>query len=126
MAFDDGTPKFWLKEGETKQVELNIANWYLLNLKQGYYIVNYDEKNWKILSEVIMQLPAVIRAQLVGNAMTLAKAGIIDYSIPLNMIRIIGTRDKEIIFVPLLSVFEETDFLFDILHNTPAFGIYEV
>ncbi|KRT81968.1 Peptidase [Oryctes borbonicus] len=123
--FEDGKPKFWLKDEGEVNISLNLTQWYLVNLKQNYYIVNYDEKNWKVLSEIIMQLPPVIRAQLVSDSMSLARAGILDYSIPLNMLRIIGTRDKEIIFVPLEVIFTETDFLYNILYNTPAFGVYE-
>ncbi|KAI4459601.1 protease m1 zinc metalloprotease [Holotrichia oblita] len=122
---EDGKPKFWLDDYKEESVNLTHMQWYLVNLKQNYYIVNYDEKNWKVLSDMIMHLPPVIRAQLVGDSMSLARAGIIDYSIPLNMIKIIGTRDREIIFVPLELIFSETDYLYNILYNTPAFGVYE-
>lgn len=109
-----------------ESVNLTHIQWYLVNLKQNYYIVNYDEKNWKALSDMIMYLPPVIRAQLVGDSMNLARAGIIDYSIPLNLIKVIGAHDRDIIFVPLELIFSETDFLYNILFNTPAFGVYEV
>ncbi|KAK9737676.1 Peptidase M1 N-terminal domain [Popillia japonica] len=122
---EDGKPKFWLDSYKEESVNLTHIQWYLVNLKQNYYIVNYDEKNWKALSDMIMYLPPVIRAQLVGDSMNLARAGIIDYSIPLNLIKVIGAHDRDIIFVPLELIFSETDFLYNILFNTPAFGVYE-
>lgn len=127
-TYNDTSPKFWLKgEYEIDQdVDLINATWYLLNLHQtGYYIVNYDEKNWMNLIDNIMVLPTTIRAQLIADSMDLARANLISYDIPLKMIARMAMNDKDIMFVPTYIAFEKMRYLSDILFSTPAFGLFE-
>ncbi|XP_072384886.1 aminopeptidase N-like isoform X3 [Diabrotica undecimpunctata] len=126
--YTDTFPKFWLKgEYETVQnVNLSDIKWYLLNLNQtGYFVVNYDERNWMSLVEAIMELPTSIRAQLISDSMDLARANIISYDIPLRMIARMAIRDNDIMFVPTAIAFEKLKYLSDILSSTPAFGFFE-
>ncbi|XP_050507051.1 aminopeptidase N-like isoform X3 [Diabrotica virgifera virgifera] len=126
--YTDTFPKFWLKgEYETVQnVNLADIKWYLLNLNQtGYFIVNYDERNWMSLVEAIMEVPTSIRAQLISDSMDLARANIISYDIPLRMIAKMAIRDNNIMFVPTAIAFEKLKYLSDILSSTPAFGFFE-
>ncbi|CAG9836941.1 unnamed protein product [Diabrotica balteata] len=126
--YTDTFPKFWLKgEYETVQnVNLSDIKWYLLNLNQtGYFVVNYDERNWMSLVEAIMEVPTSIRAQLISDSMDLARANIISYDIPLRMIARMAIRDNDIMFVPTAIAFEKLKYLSDILSSTPAFGFFE-
>ncbi|XP_018579251.1 aminopeptidase N isoform X2 [Anoplophora glabripennis] len=126
IDFSDTRPKFWLR-GEYEIVEeVDLDEWYLLNLNQtGYFIVNYDEKNWKSLIDHIMDLPPIIRAQLISDSMELARANVLDYDIPLRMIARMAVQDRSIMFVPTLIAFKKLKFLSDILSATPAFGHFE-
>ncbi|XP_050293871.1 aminopeptidase N-like isoform X2 [Anthonomus grandis grandis] len=121
------TPKFWIK-GETEVVKKvgPIGDWYLLNINQtGYYIVNYDEKNWKNIIENIMDFPPLIRAQLISDSMDLARANHLDYDIPLRLIARMAVKDVNIMFVPTAVALNKLRFLSDILYDTPAFGLFE-
>ncbi|XP_060526874.1 aminopeptidase N-like isoform X2 [Cylas formicarius] len=125
--FADTKPRIWLREEPETTADVDpIGDWYLLNLNQtGYYVVNYDEKNWKSLSANIMSLPPLIRAQLISDSMDLARANQLDYSIPLTMIARMAIQDKMIMFVPTTVAFSKLKYLSDILHSTPAFGLFE-
>ncbi|KAF2886012.1 hypothetical protein ILUMI_20161, partial [Ignelater luminosus] len=89
---DDTSPKAWLKnKPESITFKLDANRWWLLNVLQtGYYIVNYDEQNWKALVENIMVFPPVTRVQLISDSMDLARANLLDYDIPLRMLTNIG------------------------------------
>lgn len=125
--FTDTTPKFWIQKEEITSIDLPTSDWHLLNLQcSGYYMVNYDVDNWRKLTRNLLYLPPTTRAQLVGDAMELAKANIIDYDIPFQIIKEIGTGDKDIAFVPLQVTLEKLEYIRDMLINTPAYGLLEV
>lgn len=94
--------------------------------QSGYYIVNYDETNWRALITNIMKLDPLIRAQLISDSMDLARANLLSYDIPLRMISVMATRDMYVIFVPTMIALNKLLFLYNILSNTPAFGLFQV
>ncbi|XP_066252731.1 aminopeptidase N-like isoform X1 [Euwallacea similis] len=120
-------PKFWMRgESEINKEVGPIGEWYLLNINQtGYYIVNYDEHNWKQLIENLMNLPSIVWAQLISDSMDLARANQLDYDIPLRLIARMGIQDPDIMFVPTAVAFSKLKFLSDILYDTPVFGLFE-
>lgn len=125
--FDDTKTKYWLKNVEEIQIDydFNMNRWYLMNLNQtGYYIVNYDDKNWLELIDNIDKFPKIIRAQLISDSMDLARANLLDYNIPLRLIARMVLNDHDILFVPTLTALEKLEFLYDMLINTPAFGLF--
>lgn len=73
-----------------------------------------------------MDLPPIIRAQLISDSMELARANLLDYDIPLRMIARMAVQDRSIMLVPTLIAFKKLKFLSDILSATPAFGYFEV
>lgn len=124
--FRNTDPHFWLRGEESGSFVLNTNGWWLLNINQtGYYIINYDEENWKRLSRKFMDLPPIIRTQLIIDSMNLARANLLDYGIPLKLISTIGHLDRDITYVPLYVGFHNLEFLYDILANTPAFGNFD-
>uniref|UniRef100_UPI00398EB968 thyrotropin-releasing hormone-degrading ectoenzyme-like n=1 Tax=Pristiophorus japonicus TaxID=55135 RepID=UPI00398EB968 len=81
---------------------LDKNNWLLGNLNQtGYFRVNYDLRNWRLLIEQLMINPEVIsvgnRAGLIDDAFNLARAGYLPQNIPLEIIRYLY-KEKE--FLP--------------------------
>ncbi|CAB0011770.1 unnamed protein product [Nesidiocoris tenuis] len=67
------------------------AKWFKLNADQvGFYRVNYTEAEWKNLQNILTENPNVMssidRANLMDDAFALAKAGYINYEIPLQLI----------------------------------------
>jgi hypothetical protein len=96
----------------------------------GYYRVNYDNHNWNLLADHLLnsplenELPAVTRAQLLDDALNLARGGILGYSVALNMTRYLAT--KEVDFVPWKSFHEHLRFLNLMLRRTTAYGLFQV
>lgn len=123
---DNISDHVWLNE---KQMTINknvSDSWYLLNINQtGYFMVNYDEANWRLLIKNLLDLPSPTRAQLISDSMELARANLLDYDIPFRLIANMAIKDDMIMFVPHLTAFNKLKFLSDILMETPAFGLFE-
>ncbi|XP_069758954.1 thyrotropin-releasing hormone-degrading ectoenzyme-like [Narcine bancroftii] len=82
--------------------KLDESSWFLGNLNQtGYFRVNYDLRNWRLLIEQLMIKPKVIsvgnRAGLIDDAFNLARAGYLPQNIPLEIIKYLY-KEKE--FLP--------------------------
>ncbi|XP_073803298.1 thyrotropin-releasing hormone-degrading ectoenzyme isoform X2 [Danio rerio] len=65
--------------------------WLLGNINQtGYFRVNYDLHNWKLLIQQLMSNPTIIsvgnRAGLIDDVFNLARAGYLPQNVPLQMI----------------------------------------
>lgn len=81
----------------------NNDSWVLVNLESsGYYRVNYDRRNWELLSQQLLRnhsvIPIVTRAQLIDDAFHLAHAKILSYDVPAMMTQYLAfTRDDSII-----------------------------
>lgn len=71
----------------------------------GYYRVNYDQTNWDLLAEFLLnndhtEIHVVNRAQLISDSFTLAMAGTIDFSVPLQLVQYLT---KETDYVPMAA-----------------------
>ncbi|XP_068954709.1 aminopeptidase N isoform X1 [Petaurus breviceps papuanus] len=83
-AIKNGGEKFseWLNEESATFQQFKVTDdndWILLNINvTGYYIVNYDEKNWKKLQDVLQNrrssIPVINRAQIIHDGFNLARA----------------------------------------------------
>lgn len=122
LNFKNTSTNLWMQQTPEDILEnINAAEnqWILLNIQQtGYYRVNYDNQNWKLLTKHLLdktrfnQIGSTNRAQLINDAMNLAQAGRLDYNIALNVTRyLIHERD----YVPLqaaISAFSYIDVMF--------------
>lgn len=82
--------------------EMDDSTWLLGNINQtGYFRVNYDLQNWKLLIQQLHSNPQMIsvgnRAGLIDDAFNLARAGYLPQSIPLQLI---GYLPEETSFLP--------------------------
>ncbi|CAH1155226.1 unnamed protein product [Phaedon cochleariae] len=124
--FSNTKPQFWLRGEYEIEESVDLTEWYLLNIdKTGYFIVNYDEKNWLSLVDHVMDLPPSVRAQLIADSTELARANLLSYHVPLKLIAKMAVLDEGIMFVPTWVALEKLKFLSDILSATPAFGLFE-
>ncbi|XP_059611773.1 aminopeptidase N-like [Phlebotomus argentipes] len=93
-------PSAWLKQGMRELVIRTSDNqtwtsddWVLFNIQQtGYYRVNYDNHNWKLLANDLYKgAPYTIgllnRAQLIDDSFNLAYSDIIQFSVALDIIK---------------------------------------
>ncbi|XP_028255693.1 thyrotropin-releasing hormone-degrading ectoenzyme-like [Parambassis ranga] len=76
--------------------------WLLGNINQtGYFRVNYDLQNWKLLIQQLHSNPQIIsvgnRAGLIDDAFNLARAGYLPQGVPLQLI---GYLPEEMSFLP--------------------------
>lgn len=81
-------------------------------LATGYYRVNYTEENWASLTEQLETSPADIavtsRAQLIDDSFNLARAGQLNYTVPLRLTRYL---DKEDDIIPWFTVMDNLNFV---------------
>ena len=63
--------------------------------------MNYDTKNWELIIDTMMKNHTAIheanRAQVVDDALNLARAGLIDYEVALGLTNYLG---KEFDYIP--------------------------
>ncbi|KYN33599.1 Aminopeptidase N [Trachymyrmex septentrionalis] len=82
----------WLIPGTNASIDnLNNTKWILFNKNQtGFYRVNYDDSNWQKLASYLKlssyrNISATNRAQLIDDALNLARAGHLAYEIALQI-----------------------------------------
>ncbi|KAJ1520741.1 hypothetical protein ONE63_003836 [Megalurothrips usitatus] len=94
----------WLVPGEN-DMEVAIDHmtkydWVYFNLRQlAPFRVNYDENNWQLLVQELSgakfdeKLEPAARAQLIGDALALARAGELDYNLALDLASYLHQED---------------------------------
>ncbi|XP_025986513.2 aminopeptidase N [Solenopsis invicta] len=110
--------------------EIENTKWILFNKDQtGYYRVNYDNANWKLLSEFLENNPgnsnisATNRAQLIDDALNLARAGYLkDYAIALDITKYLNT---EIDYIPWYAAVRAFDYLDSVLQGGQQHEVYK-
>lgn len=97
-------------------------SWVIFNVQQiGYYRVNYDENNWKMLidylrSKNFKKIHAINRAALLDDAFNLARAGYVNYSIPFDIAMYLIHETE---YEPWVAAINNFNFLNHILANSP-------
>ncbi|XP_026281351.2 aminopeptidase N-like isoform X2 [Frankliniella occidentalis] len=103
----NATPQAWLVPGENdmsvEMVHLGTFDWVYFNVDQGApYRVNYDVSNWQMLIKELqgpkydVKLAPTWRAQLLGDALALARAGELDYALALDLATYLGQEDDAV------------------------------
>lgn len=83
LEFNSTQPIQWMRKTPSLTIEmddLDNEEWILVNVQQtGFYRVNYDVKNWQLLSSYLLdpskftKIAPANRAQLVDDALNLAR-----------------------------------------------------
>ena len=93
----------------------------------GYYRVNYDAHNWKLIAQQLMTNHTVIsvinRAQIMNDALNLARAGLLHYETPLNLTKYL---EREVEFLPWESTLTALSYLNSMMQRTPGYGLLKV
>ena len=100
----------------------------IVNVQQtGYYRVNYDESNWNLIISALNRNVSSIhrsnRAQLIDDAMNLARAGYLKYDIALQLVDHLD-RDRE--YIPWKSGLSNFRFIRKMLARTASYGYYKI
>ncbi|KAG2460009.1 TRHDE protein, partial [Polypterus senegalus] len=101
-------------------------SWLLGNINQtGYFRVNYDLRNWRLLIEQLMSNHEVIsvgnRAGLIDDVFNLARAGYLPQNIPLELIRYLS-QEKE--FLPWHAASRVLYHLDKLLDRTEEYNLF--
>ncbi|XP_076764206.1 aminopeptidase N-like [Xylocopa sonorina] len=133
--FSKTAPNYWLQPGNDSLSIKGVASdeWVLFNVQHtGYYRVNYDEKNWQMVTRYLNskhfhKVHRANRAALIDDAFNLARGGYVDYSIPFNLSKyLIQEREYE----PWVAAVNNFRFLNKMLSSVPnvqqAFQDYAV
>ncbi|XP_036344816.1 aminopeptidase N-like [Rhagoletis pomonella] len=124
LNFENTRPITWVPRSEVYEIEdrnLSTADWFIFNIQQtGYYRVNYDAYNWKAITAHLMQpqkyrnIGPANRAQLLDDAMNLARGAYLSYETALNMTRYLN---HELDLVPWKSALNAFNFIDSMLVN---------
>lgn len=103
---DRNVASVWLEN--VRQTELNLTqltndSWILVNIDEtGFFRVNYDLRNWNLLTQQLRRNPNKIpvsnRGHLIDDAFQLANTGHINYTVAFNLVKYLNIA--EINFVP--------------------------
>ena len=129
--FSNTAPKFWLHpdthEATQHTVDVSNDDALIINVKEsGFYRVNYDPRNWKLIEEALKSNHKSIhrtnRAQILNDALSLAKAGRLDYATALGLTKYL---QKEEDYIPWQAVLSSLDYLDLMLGRTGVYGDYK-
>ncbi|KAF5286144.1 hypothetical protein FQR65_LT12899 [Abscondita terminalis] len=95
-TFESTIPDYWISKTETTVSIpfLNNMDWLIANKKEtGYYRVNYDETNWKLIARTLLSnhldIHVLNRAQIIDDSWNLAKDGHLDEKISKKIVNYI-------------------------------------
>ena len=93
----------------------------------GYYRVNYDEKNWRLiidqLNEDHNKIHVINRAQLINDALNLASIGLLNYDLALGVTSYLG---KETEYFPWYAALNGLEYVGNMLEETASYGNFKV
>lgn len=130
--FNNTRPSHWMRAERTITIEHEIddTDWLMVNLQvTGYYRVNYDIINWKLIIKHLnderryQEISQSNRAQLIDDAMNLARADLLDYTIALDVTKYLShERD----YVPWKTAISNLLYIDSMLIRTPDYDKMKV
>lgn len=94
----------------------------------GYYRVNYDRANWQMIIKQLNKqnfkdISTINRAQLIDDALNLARAGKLDYTIALDVTSYLAHETE---YLPWKAAFNALNYLNDMLIKTQGYDKFRV
>ncbi|XP_064595778.1 glutamyl aminopeptidase-like [Liolophura sinensis] len=116
----------WMAMGSA-WINKDNDGWLLGNVNyQGFYRVNYQESMWAKLTKQLRDDHTLIsqsnRAGLIDDALNLARAGLLDYNVALNVTTYL---DQEESYVPWRAFNANMDVISGLLTTTETYGMLE-
>lgn len=119
-------PKLWFtnKTAVITDLPTSRSEWFIANVQQvGFYKVNYDEQNWKLLIKQLMErhtdIHVINRAQLLDDILDLARAGTVDYGLALDATQYLAKEESYIAWSPISA---NLGFISRMLETTEVYG----
>jgi hypothetical protein len=107
---------------------VSSSDWIIGNIQHsGFFRVNYDAENWKLLIDQLLsdnkKIHVVNRAVLIDDAFNLGKAELIDQLLYFNLTSYLQSEDSDLPFVPAFySLNAVADLLVDSYETSQLFG----
>jgi len=128
--FNNTNTRDWMENStHTKQVTgmPNRNTAVVFNVQQtGYYRVNYDQRNWELLSKQLRRdhttIHVINRAQIMDDSLNLAKSGLLSYT---TALKLTSYLDREVEYIPWVSALSGLSYLNKMLKRTPAYGDFK-
>ncbi|XP_042234819.1 aminopeptidase N-like [Homarus americanus] len=125
--FDSTQAMVWMKDTDAKTIISSLPKkdkWVIFNIQEtGYYRVNYDEDNWNLLIQQLKTnhkaIHVINRAQIIDDAMDLARAGQLSYNIALSVYAYLG---KEEAYVPWKSALANLEYVKHMFSSSGTYG----
>ncbi|XP_069957724.1 aminopeptidase N isoform X2 [Cherax quadricarinatus] len=125
--FNETRAKVWMKDTETLITIQSLPtkdHWVIFNLQEtGFYRVNYDNHNWNLLIQQLLTDHTVIttinRAQIIDDAMNLARAGQVSYGVALGLYSYMVNETE---YVPWRAAINNLAYLTSMFQRTGAYG----
>lgn len=125
--FSNTAPSSWLSKTDseiTMQSLPDSGQWVIFNVQEtGYYRVNYDANNWNLLVKQLRDDHTKIhvnnRAQLIDDALNLARAGQLSYSLPLDLAAYLKMETS---YTPWATALDNLKYVHKIFSRTGAYG----
>ena len=93
----------------------------------GYYRVNYDEQNWKLIIKQLntdhTKIHVINRAQIIDDALNLATVGLLKYDIALEVTSYLNNENE---YVPWSAALTGLKYIGDMLEDNPSYGNFKV
>ena len=106
------------------QSSTTLTRWQLI---AGYYRVNYDSRNWQMLTKQLMDnhtaISVINRAQIMDDALNLAKAGQLDYETVFNLTRYLQWETE---YVPWEAALSSFTYISSMMSRTSGYGLLKV
>ncbi|CAH1985341.1 unnamed protein product [Acanthoscelides obtectus] len=131
LSFHKSTPEHWISCPSDSQVIENLGaqdEWIIFNNKMaGIYRVNYDAKNWKLLTEYLQseeysKIPVLNRVQLINDAADLAFVGRLEYDVFFDLVKYLKMEEG---YLPWKAALGKTGSLTTHLKKSSVYGIYK-
>uniref|UniRef100_A0A6A7FYW6 Aminopeptidase n=1 Tax=Hirondellea gigas TaxID=1518452 RepID=A0A6A7FYW6_9CRUS len=123
-------PRTWLRPQDDQLTVTGLPSrdkWAIFNLQQtGYFRVNYDSANWELLIEQLLRdhtvFPESNRAQIIDDSLNLARAGILSYTVALNVTKYLYREEA---YTPWLAALNNLRYIDVMLRSTPQYGAFQ-
>ncbi|XP_066591926.1 aminopeptidase N [Prorops nasuta] len=127
LNFNKTQPSYWMKAEKTITINdlgASSSQWVIFNvLETGYYRVNYDKTNWQLIikqlnKENFRNIATINRAQLIDDALNLARAGKLDYSTALDVTSYLAHETE---YLPWKAAFVGMGYFDSMLAKMPGY-----
>lgn len=129
--FNNTYNKMWMKDSENIKVidgmpDKNEAA--IFNIQQtGYYRVNYDEDNWKLIIQQLREdhtkIHVINRAQIIDDVLNLARSGLLEYQLALEVTTYLN---KENDYIPWAAALSGLEYIDEMLKETESYEDFKL